>query len=187
MGAECIKQRPDASPCVFSGSFGGLSQQVLELGEHLLDRVQVGRVWRQVEQLGLGGTDGLADSWAFVAGEVVHDDDVARCEGGHEELLDPFDKTGPVDRLIEDTRCIDAVTAQSGDEGHGAPMAIGYLGVQPLALGCPAPQGCHVGLRPRLVNEDEVPGIKLSLILAPLRAPPCDLGAQLFGGKYAFF
>src|SRR3546814_6644966 len=89
-----------------------------------LDRVQVGRIWWQVEQLGLGGTDGLADSWTFVAGEVVHDDDVARCEGGHEELLDPFGKAGPVDRLIEDARCIAPVAAQRGDEGHGAPMAI---------------------------------------------------------------
>src|SRR3546814_20519145 len=32
-----------------------------------------------------------------------------------------------------------------------------------------------------------MPGIKPPLILAPLRAPPCDLGAQLFGGKNAFF
>src|SRR3546814_16054934 len=85
-----------------------------------LDRVQVGRIWWQVEQLGLGGTDGLADSWTFVAGEVVHDDDVARCEGGHEELLDTFGKAGPVDRLIEDARCIDPVAAQRGDAGHGA-------------------------------------------------------------------
>ena len=160
---------------------------MFELREHLLDRVQVGRIWWQVEQLGLGGTDGLADSWTFVAGEVVHDDDVARCEGGHEELLDPFGKAGPVDRLIEDARCIDPVAAQRGDEGHGAPMAIGHLGVQPLALGRPAPERGHVGLGPGLVDEDEMPGIKPPLILAPLRAPPCDLGAQLFGGKNAFF
>lgn len=160
---------------------------MFELREHLLDRVQVGRVWWQVEQLGLGGADGLADSWAFVAGEVVHDHDVARCEGGHEELLDPFGKAGPVDRLIEDAWRINPVAAQRGDEGHSVPMAVRHLGVQPLTFGCPAPQGCHVGLGPRLVDEDEMSGIKSPLILAPLRAPPCDLGAELFGGKNAFF
>ena len=160
---------------------------MLELGEHLFDRVQVGRVWRQVEQLGLGGADGLADGRAFVAGEVVHDHDVAWCEGRHKELLDPFSKAGPVDGLIEDARRIDPVTAQRGDEGHGAPMAIGHLGVQPLAFGCPASERGHVGLGPRLVDEDEMPGVKSPLILAPLRAPPCDLGAELFGGKNAFF
>jgi hypothetical protein len=172
---------------------------MLELREHLLDRVEVGRVWRQVEQLGLGGADGLSDRRAFVAGEVVHDHDVARCEGGHEELLDPFNKAGPVDRLIKDARCIDPVTAECCDEGswcangHRAPWRAA------AGLGCPAPQGCHIGpfdascgvaqdmLGPRLVDEDEMPRIKSPLILAPLRAPPCNPGAQLFGGKNAFF
>jgi len=32
-----------------------------------------------------------------------------------------------------------------------------------------------------------MPGVKSPLMLAPLRAPPSDLGAQLFGGKNAFF
>jgi hypothetical protein len=35
-----------------------LSQQRLELGECLLDRVQIGTVLRQAEQLGADGTDG---------------------------------------------------------------------------------------------------------------------------------
>jgi hypothetical protein len=34
---------------------GGLAQQVLELGEDLFDRVQVRRVFRQEEELGLRG------------------------------------------------------------------------------------------------------------------------------------
>src|SRR3546814_19848742 len=66
-------------------------------------------------------------------------------------------------------------------------MAIGHLGVQPLDLGRPAPERGHVGLGPGLVEADEMPGSKPPLILAPLRAPPFDLGAQLFGGKNAFF
>jgi hypothetical protein len=66
-------------------------------------------------------------------------------------------------------------------------VAIRYLGMQPLALGRPAPERGHVGLGPRFVDEDEMPGIKTPLILAPLRAPSCDLGAELFGGKNAFF
>src|SRR3546814_15470549 len=102
---------------------GGLSQQVFELREHLLDRVQVGRIWWQVEQLGLGGTDGLADSWTFVDGEGVHDDDVARCAGGLEETLAPFGTAGRFDRLSDARRCIERVDAQRGREGHGDTMA----------------------------------------------------------------
>ena len=67
------------------------------------------------------------------------------------------------------------------------PFAEGNIGYEPLALQAAPAQGRHIGLDARLVDEDEMPGIKSTLILAPLRAPPCDLGVQLFGGKNAFF
>src|SRR2546430_10856869 len=41
----------------FDGAGGGLAQEVLDLGEGLLDRVQVRRVFRQEEELGTGGAD----------------------------------------------------------------------------------------------------------------------------------
>ena len=187
MWGEGVEQGSDFAPCGFGGSFRCLSQQVLELGEHLFDRVQVGRVWRQVEQLGLRSADCLADGGALVAGQVVHDDDVTRCQCGHEELLDPFGEACAVDRLIEHARCIDPVAAQRGDERHSPPMAIGHFGVQTLAPWCPSAQGSHVGLGPGLIDEDEPRRIKPPLILLPLGAPPCDLGAELLGGKNAFF
>jgi hypothetical protein len=40
----------------------GLADQVLELGEELLDRVEVGAVGRQEEEMGAGGPDGAAVS-----------------------------------------------------------------------------------------------------------------------------
>lgn len=168
---------------------------MLELREHLLDRIQVRRVWRQVEQLGLGGADSLADSWAFVAGQVVHDHDVSRRKGGGEELLDPFGKAGPVDRLIENAGGIYPVTTQCGDEepapglirGHGFPVTVRHLGMQPLAFGCPAAQRGHVRLCPGFVHKNEPSGIRPPLELLPLLSPPCHLGPQLFGGKNAFF
>ena len=39
---------------------GGFAQEVLELGEDLLDGIEVGRVFRQEEELGAGGADGVA-------------------------------------------------------------------------------------------------------------------------------
>jgi hypothetical protein len=48
-------------------AFGGFSEQVLELGEDLLDRVQVGRVGREEQQSCTGGADGLADGGPLVA------------------------------------------------------------------------------------------------------------------------
>ena len=66
-----------AAQTVSTVARGGFAQQVLELGEDLLDRVQIGRVFRQEEELGAGGADGVAHRLALVAAEIVHDDDVA--------------------------------------------------------------------------------------------------------------
>ena len=51
---KAIEQLADCGPDGLDGSRGGFAQQVLELGEDLLDGVQVGRVFRQEEQLGAG-------------------------------------------------------------------------------------------------------------------------------------
>ena len=61
---------------------------MLELGEELLDRVEVGAVGRQEEEMGAGGPDGAAGGLALVAAEIVEDDDVAFGQGRRENLLD---------------------------------------------------------------------------------------------------
>ena len=51
-------------PCGFDGARLGLAQEVLELGEDLLDGIEVGRVGRQEEELGACGADGSTDGSA---------------------------------------------------------------------------------------------------------------------------
>ena len=41
------------------------------------DRIEVGTVGRQEEELGAGGADGVANGSPLVAAEIVHHDDVA--------------------------------------------------------------------------------------------------------------
>ena len=62
----------DGLPKAFDGSLGGLSQQGLELGEELLDRIEIGTVGRKVEQLGADRLDESAYPRPLVAGEIVH-------------------------------------------------------------------------------------------------------------------
>ena len=169
------------------GTFGGFAHQVFELGEDLFDRIEIGAVRRQEQEFGSGATDCLADRGPFVTAQIVHDDDVARRERWYEELLDIFGEALAVDRLVEHARGIDPVTAERCEEGHCAPMAIGHLGMKPLANRRPAAQRRHVGLRPGLVDEDEARQIKPALIFLPLLASPCDLWPELFGGQHAFF
>ena len=49
----------------------GLAQQGLELGEDLLDRIEIGRVARQEEQLGAGAADQAAHRLALVTAEIA--------------------------------------------------------------------------------------------------------------------
>ena len=57
--------------------FLGIAHLVLDLGEGLLDRVEVRRIGRQEPQPGAGASNRLSDRLGLVAGEIVEDDDVA--------------------------------------------------------------------------------------------------------------
>lgn len=58
------------SPCVIDGSLLGRSHPVFDLGEGLLDRVEVGRIWRQIPEPGACGADHLTDSGRLVGAEI---------------------------------------------------------------------------------------------------------------------
>src|SRR3546814_7658083 len=111
---------------------------MLELGEHLFDRVQVGAVGRQEEEARTDAADSGADGRTLVTAQVIHDDNVAGGQRRQQALLDICDEALAVDRLVEDTGRVDAVTAQRRQEGHGAPVAVWNLGIEPSAAWRPA-------------------------------------------------
>jgi Integrase core domain len=76
-GCACVR---DSVVC----SGFGLSQQSFELGEDLLDRIEVGRVFGQEHDARADGSDGLSHRLSLVGAEIVEDDDVARLEGNPE-------------------------------------------------------------------------------------------------------
>jgi len=78
----------DALPGGLYGSLGSAPQQGLELCEDLLDRIEVGAVWRQEEQLCADGPDGASDGLSLVTAEIVDDDNVAGSERLNQHLLD---------------------------------------------------------------------------------------------------
>lgn len=122
-----------------------------------------------------------------MAAEVVHDDDVARIERRHEELLDPCGEALAVDRPIEHARGVDPIMAKCCQEGQRSPFAERGAGDELCSSRCPAPDRRHVRLRPGLIDEDEASGIKPTLILLPLCSPACDLRPQLLDGEQRFF
>ena len=78
--SEAIEQGP--SPRRLDSAFGRLAQEGFELGEDLFNRVEIGRIGREEAEGGPGPFNGQPHSWAFVAAEIVQDDDVAGRQGG---------------------------------------------------------------------------------------------------------
>jgi len=96
-------------------------------------------------------------------------------------------KLAPLIGLVEYARRVDAIVTQGSDEGHRPPVTVREFGIEAFSPWRPTPARRHVCLGPGFVDEDEPPGVKSCLVLAPLRASPGDLGPELFGGQHAFF
>jgi hypothetical protein len=66
----------------------GLASDGFDLGERHFDGIHVGRIGRQDEEVGSGFADQVADEFAFVAVEIVHDDDITWLDRWQQDLLD---------------------------------------------------------------------------------------------------
>jgi hypothetical protein len=187
LGGVGSEELADGGDQGFEGSRSGFAEQVLELGEDLFDWVQVGRVFGQEEEFGPRRSNSLANGFAFVAGEIVHDHQIARLERWDQRLLDISLEGFGVDRTIEHPGRLDAILAKGGEEGHGFPMAMGYFGHQPFSARRPSPERLHVGFRPGLIDEHQALGINSVLSICPLKASARDVGAVAFAGLDSFF
>lgn len=130
---------------------------------------------------------GFADTGSFVAPQVIEDDDVARSECRHQRLLDPSQERGTVYGTIQNERRHDLVVAQSSQERQGLPMAVRDLGQAGLPARAPAVGAGHVGLYPRLVEEDQSARVNLVLMSLPAFPEPGQLRSSLFLGQQRFF
>ena len=175
------------APCVFDGSLLGVSHPMLDLGESLLDRVEIGRIWRQEPEPCAGGPDGLTDGCGFMAAQIVHDHDVAGPQGREQLLTNIGAEAFPVDGAVEDAWCGEFVAAQRAQEGQGSPMAVRSEATQALSPWPPAAKRGHVGLDPRLVDEDQTRRIETTLPRLPALAATGNVGSGLLKSEQRFF
>jgi len=124
---------------------------------------------------------------ATVAAEIVHDHDVTCLEAGNKDLLDIELEALTIDRTIEDARRIEAIDPESGKKCHGLPVAMRNPSEKPLTAHCPSADRRHVGLRPRLVDEDKPLGVEATLIPLPPRPPSCHVRPLLLGRTDGLF
>jgi len=133
----------------------GLAQQGFELGENLLDGIEVWRVGRQEEEPGACSPDRRADRAALVSAEVVHDDDVTFPERRNQELLDVTPEGLAVDRAVDDAGRFDPIMPKRGKERHRAPVAVRNVSPQRGAATPPAMRPGHVRLRQQTKPDQE--------------------------------
>ena len=175
------------TPSVLDGSLLGMPHPVLDLGEGLLDRIEVRGVGRQEPEPGAGGLYDVPDGCGFVAAEIVHDDDVAGPQDRNELLTDIGSEAFAVDRPVEDAWRREFVAAQRTQEGQRAPVAVRGKAAQALSPRSPAAQWGHVGLDPGFVDEDDQLRIDATLPRSPTLASASDVSPSLLKREQRFF
>jgi len=158
-----------------------------EFREALLDRIEVGRIRRQVAQFGAGGLDDLPHHRVFVRRQIVHHDDVAGRQSGHQALTQIRDKDRRGHRLVDRERCGDRVVTQGGDERHGLPMAARHAADDALTSLAAAAQAGHGGRGAGLVNEHQPPRLEPGLFCLPRQPRRGHVRPLLFAGVHDFF
>jgi len=133
------------------------------------------------------GSNCFAYGLAFVASQIVHDDDIAGPQGRCQVVGDIELKDFAVHRSVEDQGGDNAFLTQAGNESRGTPVAMRRTTDQALPTSTAAMASMHVGLGPGLINEDQAPGIEAVLIIAPPPACGSDVRPVLFVGQHGFF
>jgi hypothetical protein len=100
----------------FVASRARLSQQSFELSEGLLDRIEVGRVFRQEDEARPDTADRSSHGLRLVGAEVVEDHDVTRLKRRDEELFDIGVEALAIDGPVNQAGRFDAVIAERGEE-----------------------------------------------------------------------
>ena len=148
---------------VVDGALLGGAHPVLDLGEGLFDRIEVGGIWRQIPEPCAGDFDQAAQGSRLVAAKIVHDDDVARLKLRDENLLNIGAEAFAVDWAVEQARGGETVTAQGAKECQRPPMTMWREAPHPLAFWPPSAQWSHVGLDPGLVDKDQASRVEVGL------------------------
>ena len=94
--------RPYRRPQAGHRAGGDRPQARFEFRKDLFDGIEVGAVGGQGEQVGASRLDRVAHPGHFMARQIVHDDRVARLEGGSEDLFDIGHKGGTINWAVED-------------------------------------------------------------------------------------
>lgn len=152
------------------GSCSNPPEVGLEFSESHFDWIQVGAIGRQEEEPGTAFSEDSLCLFAFVAREIVENDDVAGTERRRKLGFDIGLENVPVHRRVDDPWSGQSITTERCDEGLGFPVSERRHGFQALATPGSSAQPCHFGRRCRFINKDKTMGV-LAHARLPMGAP----------------
>lgn len=169
------------------GARGTFAQGGFELGESLLDRIEIGRVGRKIAHGCADGRNRFAHALDLVGSQVVHKNNVTLRKRWGENLLDIGNERSPVHGAVNDVRCSDAIDAQSSDERQRFPVAMRHLRNESLTTRGATVVTDHLRRDRGLVDEDEALRFESGLLSFQIGACSGDIRTILLGGVQRFF
>ena len=168
---------------VVVGAGLGAAEELLDLGEGLLDRVEVGGVGGERQEASPASLNGRAHGRAVMRAEIVGHDDLARAQRWREEVLDIAHEARGRHRAVEPQARADAVEGQRSNDGLVL-AAIGWRGcVRPLATRRPGMGRRVPQVAAGLIQEDQI----LRPDRSDLRPPGCTRGLVPLARPYRLF
>jgi hypothetical protein len=164
-------------------------ETALQLRPAGLDRVQVGRVGRQVAVRDAGGVQRRPDPLGLVRGQVVHHHDRVRPlpQGGNEHLLDEGEEDARAGRGGDAHRGDHPVEGQGAEHGEPLPMAPGHRARGPAPPWGAAVGPGHPGVDAALIQEHQAPRLDPGQLGPPRGAGLGQLGPVPLRGPQRLF
>ena len=184
---ESHQRGPDHVADGVEGPRPGGAEDRFQFGKTEFDRIEVGTVGREKPERRTGPGDRELDVVTPMRAEIVEHDEVAGPQCGHEDLFDVGEKAVVVHGPIDHPRRRQALQAQRGDERARVPPAVGCVIADALAAQPAAVPPQQVRRDARLIEKDQVAGIKDGLQGAPSVTRRRDVWAIVFARPYGFF
>jgi len=185
--AETRDEGANSSIQCWDGPGGDLAQVTLEFAEGHLDRVKVGGILGQITKGCARGLDRLSHAGDFMGSKIIDHNDIVSLQCWHQALFNIGKEHLSGHRSIEHHRCHHLVVTKRGYESDGLPGPLRHIINHPLATWSTAVEPHHVGTDGRLVDKDQMGGVKQALLSDPAPACPSHVCPLPFGGTQAFF
>src|ERR1700738_1288677 len=180
--AELWHERANCSIKARNSSRGNFPQQSFEFAVRQLDRVEIGRVLRQIAKYRPRFLDRLSNPGDQVDSAVVHDADIVAPECGNQAMLDIGEEHLSGHGTLDHHRRSHLIMARGAHEGDRLPCSKRNGANHPGALWSPAPGRIYIGADYSLVDNHQPGGIKHALLSHPASARAGHVRSLSFRG-----